>query len=181
MPTSKARKGRIVARLKQKQKIALEKKSSMRNSKPLAAKQRKGKSANTLDKVMDYLRYAMQNTEGNFPKGEKENSPLIDDIYQNSNGNVDDGGQSLKVTNNGGLQNVVAIGQEEAKKRKITLDEIKDGLFMESEKAAGITENKTEELSTENSVCGSNDKNGFSFLNFTAFAFKIWKIFTRVS
>ena len=60
MPTSRARKGRIVARLKKKQKLALERKTHLGPSKSGCLIQSRGKKdANALSKIANYLRFVL--------------------------------------------------------------------------------------------------------------------------
>ena len=60
MPTSRARKGRLVARLKKKQKHALAKKAQLGPSKSgCLIQSRSKKDANALTKIITYLRFAL--------------------------------------------------------------------------------------------------------------------------
>ena len=60
MPTSRARKGRLVARLKKKQKHALAKKTHLGPSKSgCLIQSRSKKDANALTKIITYLRFAL--------------------------------------------------------------------------------------------------------------------------
>ena len=61
MPTSKSRKGRIVARLKQKQKIALEQKSRLRLSKSHCTIQKScSKRPSVMSKIIGYLHFILK-------------------------------------------------------------------------------------------------------------------------
>ena len=184
MPTSKARKGRIVARLKQKEKIALEKKSKLGLKKSRWTQRTAKKGPDALNKVVSYLRYtfddifpketAANDSANNLSMEPRENFERKFTLYED-NGEVFD----AVFGNDRGVK------REEVEKHEteITIDRNEDATpLLQCENASKCLSEKSKtanhyEIHTPN----KGDSWQYSIFNFRALPFRIWNVFSRVS
>lgn len=175
MPTSKARKRKIVARLKEKEKIALEKKSKLglKKCRPTSSHQR---SSRAVSKIAGFLRYSMDTAEEDITKHQDESPTELHTDKTESQKDVSFPTTEIKRPNE------AAMGKE--------VDENENLMISGSnQKVSSLQTSKNKEQSclrpqsttsspdVEKCECASYQGSGFSF---GVFSFKIWNTLCRL-